>query len=105
MATEETTSTGTAAPAIHHGAGNPLQRHKVATEAAYEIESISRVLQRLEDTDDKANLLRGALLRIEALSGVIMSVTSGTEPDREIADMRDVVFGRGWRQQSEVSHA
>lgn len=85
-------------------AGTTEERSKVATEAAYEVESIARVLQRLEDTDDKANLMRGALLRIEALSGVIMSVTSGIEPDRELAEMRSVVFGTGWREQSEVAH-
>lgn len=73
-------------------AGTAPQRLELATEAAYEIEAIARTLQQLEDNDDKLFLARGLMLRLEVLSGIVMSIT-GTDDGRDLATMRREVFG------------
>lgn len=73
-------------------AGTAPQRLELATEAAYEIEAIARTLQQLEDNDDKLFLARGVMLRLEVLSGIVMSIT-GTDDGRDLATMRRELFG------------
>lgn len=73
-------------------AGTAGERLKLATEAAYEIESIARTLQQLKDSDEKLFLARGLMLRVEVLSGIVMSIT-GTDDGRDLTTMRREVFG------------
>ncbi len=84
--------------------GTAVERQKLATESAYEIESIARVLQGLDESDEKFYLMRGLFLRLEALSGVIMSAVGDGDKGREVADMRAVLFGHQATQQREVAH-
>lgn len=84
--------------------GTAEERLELAKEAAYEIESIARVLLRLDDTDEKAFVMRGLCLRLEALSGIVISVSGSGDPNREVAEMRAVLFGNQCRQHSEVAY-
>lgn len=85
-------------------AGTPEERRELAASASYEIESIALTLQTLEDSTDNAFLMRGLFLRIEALNGVVMSVTSGGDEGRALAEMREVLFGPRRRDQVEAAH-
>lgn len=74
------------------GTGSAADRKQIAAEATYEIESIVRVLRRLEDTTSNWVLMRGMFLRIEALNDVAVSVLCGDD-GRTIKDMQEVVYG------------
>ncbi len=76
--------------------GSAAARKRIAAQATYEIEAITRTLRRLEDTDLNWLLMRGLFLRIEALNSVAMSVVGGDD-GRALDDMEEAVYGASVR--------
>lgn len=82
-------------------AAKVAQRQAIGADATYEIESIVAAMQGLEDTTANWYLMRGLILRIEALNDVAMSVLNGDD-GREASDMLAVIYGRNSK---EADHA
>lgn len=74
------------------------ERMKIATEAAYEIESIARAMRELDDSEESRYLLRGWSLRLERLAGAIMT---DSHDERSAVELQLAVLGK----RLEVPHA
>lgn len=67
-------------------------REQMAFYAAGEISAITRMLRDQKETSDFELLLNGALIRVEALSSVLLSLNGGDD-GRLWGEMHEVVFG------------
>lgn len=67
-------------------------REQMSVHAAAEIEAIGRMLRAQRHADYFEPLLNGALIRIEDLTGVLLSL-SGHDDKRPWREMHEVVFG------------
>ncbi len=68
-------------------------RLELASDAAGEIMHIVYMLMRENGKSGFEEIVRGALLRMEALASVALSVTGGDD-GRTDAEMREVIWGR-----------
>lgn len=80
-------------PESPHEEGPQIIGGDVGLSAACEIESIARCLRaRADDSTEFEFLLRGALLRVQALAVAIAQVLGGVSK-QEVAEIHQLVFG------------